>query len=72
MIYKLTLTLKSFRPQSSNNEKDYAIKEVERLFYQESLFNKVIRIGVGVVGGLLLVGLLWEISYRRKKRGGTN
>lgn len=55
--------------KSSNNEKDYAVKEVERLFYQESLFNKVIRIGVGVVGGLLLVGLLWEISYRRKKHG---
>lgn len=61
-----------FFPQSSNTEKDYAVKEVEGLFYQESLFNRVITIGGGVVGSLMFIGLVWEFSYWRKKHAGKD
>lgn len=61
-----------FFPQSSNSEKDYAVKEVEGLFYQESLFNRVITIGGGVVGSLMFIGLVWEFSYWRKKHAGKD
>ncbi|XP_029203797.2 uncharacterized protein LOC114967902 isoform X2 [Acropora millepora] len=58
--------------KSSNSEKDYAVKEVEGLFYQESLFNRVITIGGGVVGSLMFIGLVWEFSYWRKKHAGKD
>jgi len=53
--------------KSTNNEKDLAVKEAEGLFYQEHLFSNVVRIGVGVVAGLVFIGLVWEYSYRRRK-----
>lgn len=52
--------------KSTKTEKDYAVKEAERLFYQEDLFTLVIRVGVGVVAGLVFVGLVWEFSYQLK------
>lgn len=54
--------------KSKNTEKNYAVKEAEGLFYQEHLFSNVIRIGVGVVAGLVFIGLVWEFSYRRRKQ----
>ena len=55
--------------QSKNTEKNYAVKEAEGLFYQEHLFSNVVRIGVGVVSGLVFIGLVWEFSCRRRKHG---
>ena len=63
------LTNTTIALQSTNTEKDYAVKEAEGLFYQEHLFTNVVRIGVGVVAGLVFVGLVWEFSYRRRKHG---
>ncbi|KAM7449007.1 hypothetical protein ABFA07_003010 [Porites harrisoni] len=53
--------------KSKNTEKNYALKEAEGLFYQEHLFSNVVRIGVGVVSGLVFIGLVWEFSCRRRK-----
>ncbi|EDO35761.1 predicted protein [Nematostella vectensis] len=59
--------LKPLPPQEG--ESSYGMKAAGQLFYQEKLFNKVIMVGGGVVGALVLIGLVWDYGYRRHKQG---
>ena len=43
------------------------MKATEGLFYEETMFTTVIRIGLIVVGSLVAIGLVWDFAYRRRK-----
>ena len=55
--------------QSKRTDKNYAVKATEGLFYQEHMFSSIVRIGVIIVASLVLIGLLWEFAYRRRRHG---
>ncbi|XP_031567022.1 uncharacterized protein LOC116301975 isoform X2 [Actinia tenebrosa] len=43
------------------------LKAAESLFYQEKMFSHIMFAGLGLVGTLFLVGIIWEFAYRRPK-----
>lgn len=53
--------------KSKRTDKNYAVKATEGLFYQEHMFSSIVRIGVIIVASLVLIGLMWEFAYRRRR-----
>ncbi|XP_078360358.1 uncharacterized protein LOC144644704 [Oculina patagonica] len=53
--------------KSESTDKNYAVKATEGLFYQEHMFSTIVRIGVITVASLVLIGLMWEFAYRRRR-----
>lgn len=55
--------------QKKGSQSDYSVEAAGKLFYQEQLFETVIKFGCIIVGSLLFIGLVWELGYRRHKEG---
>ncbi|XP_028518307.1 uncharacterized protein LOC110250149 [Exaiptasia diaphana] len=62
---------KQLRPlsQRKGSQSDYSVEAAGLLFYQEGLFTDVIQYGCACVGSLVVIGLIWELAYRRHKEG---